>query len=118
MGDLVMSCNIRQTKGGLMSGILRLQVPKRCTDAALQTCVASKLIVLRAKPTSTQKRSGELCIQAMSAALYSVGQSCCSILSHDTFHHCFSSNNSLENNDIEARHLSCYFRSYKNTLYF
>ena len=47
-----------------------------------------------------QKRegSGELCIRAISAALYSVVQSCCNTLAHDTLQR-FSSNNSLDNND-------------------
>ena len=39
--------------------------------------------------------SGEVRIQAMSVALYSVSQSCCSILSLNTLHHCFSCKNSL-----------------------
>ena len=50
------------------------------------------------------------------AALYSVVQSHCSILSHDTLHHCLSSNSSLENGKRELGHLFCYCRSCKNTL--
>ena len=50
------------------------------------------------------------------AALYSVVQSCCSILSHDTLHHCLSSNSSLENSEREQGHLSHYYSNRKNTL--
>ena len=49
------------------------------------------------------------------AALYSVVQSCCSILSHDTLHHCLSSNSSLENSKREQGHLSRYYSNRKNT---
>ena len=49
-------------------------------------------------------------------ALYSAPQSRCSILSHDTLHHCFSSNSSLENSERELGHLSRYYRNCKNTL--
>ena len=45
--------------------------------------------------------SGELCILCPA-----VVQSCHSILSHFTIHHCLISNNSLENGDREPRHLS------------
>ena len=48
-------------------------------------------------------------------ALYSAPQSRCSILSHDTLHHCFSSNSSLENSEGELGHLSRYYRNCKNT---
>ena len=41
-------------------------------------------------------------------ALYSVVQSHCSILSHDTLHHSLSSNSSLENSERELGHLSRY----------
>ena len=46
------------------------------------------------------------------ATLYSAVQSCCSILSHDTLHHCLSSNSSLER---EQGHLSRYYSNRKNT---
>ena len=49
------------------------------------------------------------------AALYSAVQLCCSILSHDTLHHCLSSNNSLENSEREQGHLSRYYSNRKNT---
>ena len=49
------------------------------------------------------------------AALYSAVQSCCSILSHDTLHHCLSSNSSLENSEREQGHLSHYCSNRKNT---
>ena len=49
------------------------------------------------------------------AALYSAVQSCCSILSHDTLHHCLSSNSSLENSEREQGHLSRYYSNHKNT---
>ena len=49
------------------------------------------------------------------AALYSAVQSCCSILSHDTSHHCLSSNSSLENSKREQGHLSRYYSNRKNT---
>ena len=39
------------------------------------------------------------------AALYSAVQSRCSILSHDTLHHCLSSNSSHENGERELGHL-------------
>ena len=49
-------------------------------------------------------------------ALYSADQSRCSILSHDTLHHCLSCNKSLENGDRELGHLLCYCSSCcKNT---
>ena len=48
-------------------------------------------------------------------ALYSAPQSRCSILSHDTLHHCFSSDNSLENSERELGHLSRYYRNCKST---
>ena len=50
------------------------------------------------------------------ATLYSAVQSHCSILSHDTLHHCLSSNSSLENGERELRHLYRYCRNCKNTL--
>jgi len=53
--------------------------------------------------------------KSCSAALYSVVQSRCSILSHDTLHHCLNSNSSLENSEREIRHLSRYCRNYRNT---
>ena len=43
-------------------------------------------------------------------------QSCYNILSHDTLHHCLSSNNGLENSERELGHLFRYCRSCKNTL--
>ena len=46
-------------------------------------------------------------------ALYSAVQSCCSILSHDTLHHCLSSNSSLENSEREQGHLSHYYSNRK-----
>ena len=49
------------------------------------------------------------------AALYSAVQSSCSILSHDTLHHCLSSNSSLENSEREQGHLSRYYSNRKNT---
>ena len=49
------------------------------------------------------------------AALYSAVPSCCSILSHDTLHHCLSSNSSLENSEREQGHLSRYYSNRKNT---
>ena len=49
------------------------------------------------------------------AALYSAVQSRCSILSHDTLHHCLSSNSSLENSEREQGHLSRYYSNRKNT---
>ena len=51
-------------------------------------------------------------------ALYSAPQSRCSILSHGTLHHCFSSNSSLENSkrELHVGHLSRYYRNCKNTL--
>ena len=49
------------------------------------------------------------------AAVYSVVQSCCSIWSHDTLHHCLSSNSSLENSEREQGHLSRYYSNRKNT---
>ena len=42
------------------------------------------------------------------AALYSVVQSHCSILSHDALQHCLSSNSSLENGERELGHLFRY----------
>ena len=48
-------------------------------------------------------------------ALHSAPQSRCSILSHDALHHCFSSNNNLENSKREPGHLSRYYRNCKNT---
>ena len=54
--------------------------------------------------------SGELCIQAISAVLYSVVQSCCTSLAHDTLQR-FSCNNSLDNNDKDPRHHFHYCRS-------
>ena len=49
------------------------------------------------------------------AAVYSAVQSCCSIWSHDTLHHCLSSNSSLENSEREQGHLSRYYSNRKNT---
>ena len=49
------------------------------------------------------------------AALYSAVQSSCGILSHDTLHHCLSSNSSLENSEREQGHLSRYYSNRKNT---
>ena len=49
------------------------------------------------------------------AALYSAVQPCCSILSHDTLHHCLSSNSSLENSEREQGHLSRCYSNRKNT---
>ena len=48
-------------------------------------------------------------------ALYSVVQSHCSILSHDTLHHHLSSNSCLENDNRELGHLFRYCRNCKNT---
>ena len=74
-------------------------------------------LVSQARPTSARegRGSGELRIQAVSAALYSVVQSHCSILSHDALRHCLSSNSSLENGERELGHLFHYCRSCKNT---
>lgn len=44
------------------------------------------------------------------STLYSVVQSCCSILSHDT--HSLSNNSSLEDTKRELGHLFCYCRDY------
>ena len=49
------------------------------------------------------------------ATLYSVVQSCCSLLSHDTLHHCLSSNSSVENSETDLGHLSHYYSNHKNT---
>ena len=37
------------------------------------------------------------------------------VFCHDTLHHCFSSNSSLENSERELGHLSRYYRNCKNT---
>ena len=50
-----------------------------------------------------------------STILYSAVQSRCSILSHDTLHHCLSSNTSLENDNRELGYLFRYCRNCKNT---
>ena len=71
-------------------------------------------LVSQAGPTSARK--GRVCVyKPCLAALYSAVQSCCSILSHDTLHHCLSSNSSLENSEREQGHLSRYCRNCKNT---
>ena len=78
-----------------------------------QTCSA---LVSQARPTSA--REGRVRIhKPCPAALYSAVQSCCSIfkLSHDTLHHCLSSNSSLENSEREPGHLSRYYSNRKNT---
>ena len=49
-----------------------------------------------------------------STILYSVVQSRCSILSHDTLHHCLSSNASFQNGDRELEYLFRYCRNCKN----
>ena len=48
-------------------------------------------------------------------ALYSAVQSRCSNSSHDTLHHCLSSNSSLENSERELGYLSHYCRNCENT---
>ena len=52
------------------------------------------------------------CLQAMSHHTTQCGP----ILSHDTLHHCLSSNNGLENADRELGHPFRYYRTYKHTL--
>ena len=74
-------------------------------------------LVSQARSTSAKKGSGELymCIKAMSHLPYSVVQSCYSTLSHDTLHHCLSSNNGLENSNRELGHFFHYDRTCKHT---
>ena len=67
--------------------------------------------------TSTKKGKGLVysIYKPCPAALHSAVQSHCSILSHDTLCHCFSSNGSLENGKRVLRYLFRYCRSCKNT---
>ena len=85
---------------------------KRCKHLALCSKVVSQ-----ARPTSGKIGKGLVnCVyKPCPTALYSVAQSRCSILSHDTLHHYLSSNSSLENDEHEVGHLFCYCRNCKNT---
>ena len=73
--------------------------------------------VSQAWPTSAKGGKGLVnCVYKLcTAALYSVVQSHCSILSHDALRHCLSSNRSLENGERELGHRFHYYRSCKNT---
>ena len=68
-------------------------------------------VVSQARPTFAKEGKDLVsCVyKRCPAALYSVIQSHCSILSHDTLHHCLSNNSSLE-----LGHPFHYYRSYKN----
>ena len=72
--------------------------------------------VSRARPTSAKEGKGLVnCVyKPCPTALYSAVQSRCSILSHDTLHHCLSSNSSLENGERRLGHLLHYCRRCKN----
>ena len=73
-------------------------------------------LVLQARPTSARGKGLVNCVyKPCPTALYSAVQSCCNILSHDTLHHCLSSNSSLENSEREQGHLSRYYSNPKNT---
>ena len=98
-----------------MEACCRFPKIKSCLQELLGiTVVISSL----ASQTHFRKRGKGLvnCIyKPCPAALYSAVQSCCSILSHDTLHHCLSSNSSLENSEREQGHLSRYYSNRKNT---
>ena len=83
----------------------------RCSDnGPVSTYVVS------ASQTHLRKENGKNCVYTLCpSAVYSVVQSCCSILSHDTFHHCLSSNSSLEDSKRKLGHLFRYCRDCKNT---
>ena len=70
-----------------------------------------------ASQTHLRKRGKDLvsCVyKSCPTALYSAVQSRCTILSHDTLHHCLSSTSNLENSERELGHLR-YCRNCKNT---
>ena len=75
-------------------------------------------LVSQARPTSAREGKGLVsCVyKPCPATQYSAVQSHCSIFSHDTLHHCMSSNSRLENGERELGHLFCYCRNCKNTL--
>ena len=60
-------------------------------------------LVSQATPTSAKEGKGPVncAYKPCPVALYGVAQSCYSIFSHDTLHHCLSSNNGAENGDRE-----------------
>ena len=74
-------------------------------------------LVSQATSTSAKKGLGNCtCVYKPCPTIpYSVVQSCYSILSHDTLHHCLSSNNGLENGNRELGHFFRYYRTCKHT---
>ena len=84
---VVMSCNIRKTEGSLMKGTWHRPVLSIKKDVLMLLCECCGFKSLDRHSLASQKffcKKGELCIQAISAALYSVIQSCCSTWAHDT----------------------------------
>ena len=63
-----------------------------------KSCSLAPNPIFTSQTHSTKKGKGLMnwLYKLCPTALYSVVQSCCSILSHDTLHHCLSSNSNLE----------------------
>ena len=80
----VMLCNIKLTEGGLIGAHFVFTISNMMPCKCVWSLDFGRHSLARQTHTLLEQieGSGELCIQALSVALYSVGHLCCSVLSH------------------------------------
>ena len=81
---VVMSCNIKLTEGGLCGAHFVFTISNMMPCKCVWSLDFGRHSLARRTHTLLEQieGSGELCIQALSVALHSVGHLCCSVLSH------------------------------------